>query len=130
MKLRRVIMTNRFLISPHHNIHVSLIHIFPQCSSVMLLLCRLLPSSVHVACSSCLLVLLQMANNLMQQVQQLKIMIEQMKQQTQISKESVVQEIRELYEKEKNEVKSWRVFYQVGNADAYYRVTFMVCMPP
>ncbi|KAK7107894.1 hypothetical protein V1264_015729 [Littorina saxatilis] len=45
----------------------------------------------------------EMANNLLQQVQQLKIMIEQVKQQTLISKESVVQQTRQICEKEKNE---------------------------
>ena len=45
-----------------------------------------------------------MANNLLQQVQQLKIMIEQVKQQTLISKESVIQQTRQICEKEKNEV--------------------------
>ncbi|XP_025097839.1 deformed epidermal autoregulatory factor 1 homolog isoform X2 [Pomacea canaliculata] len=45
----------------------------------------------------------EMANNLLQQVQQLKIMIEQVKQQTLISKEAVVQQTRQLCEKEKNE---------------------------
>ncbi|KAK7479643.1 hypothetical protein BaRGS_00029109 [Batillaria attramentaria] len=45
----------------------------------------------------------EMANNLLQQVQQLKIMIEQVKQQTLISKESVVQQTRQISEKEKNE---------------------------
>lgn len=48
--------------------------------------------------------ILQMANNLLQQVQQLKIMIEQVKQQTLISKESVIQQTRQICEKEKNEV--------------------------
>lgn len=50
------------------------------------------------------LMILQMANNLLQQVQQLKIMIEQVKQQTLISKESVIQQTRQMCEKEKNEV--------------------------
>lgn len=45
----------------------------------------------------------EMANNLLQQVQQLKIMIEQVKQQTLISKEAVVQQTRQIVEKEKNE---------------------------
>lgn len=47
-----------------------------------------------------------MANNLLQQVQQLKIMIEQVKQQTLISKDSVIQQTRQMCEKEKNEVSS------------------------
>jgi len=52
----------------------------------------------------CVLYMCQMASNLMAQVQQLKLLIEQARQQSDTSHDSVIEMVRAQFEKEKNEV--------------------------
>jgi len=51
-----------------------------------------------------------MANSLLQQVQQLKLLIEQARQQSNTNHDSVIEMLRAQFEKEKNEVDSRLLF--------------------
>ena len=52
-----------------------------------------------------------MANNLLQQAQQLKIMIEQVKQQSLVAKETTLSQMRQQIDKEKQEVRETVEWY-------------------
>jgi len=55
-----------------------------------------------------------MASSLMAQVQQLKLLIDQARQQSDTSHDAVIEMLRAQFEKEKNEVHSCLLFVPVG----------------